>query len=130
MPRARKSPKLAAMNALPPDRLEAIARTVHAALREWAAAHGQADIPEWRHAPAWMHESTRESVRHALAHPGSGGRAQHDQWVQQKLADGWRHGPVKDPAAKTHPLIVPYDDLPDWERRKDALLNAIVRTLA
>ncbi|MFN4024697.1 MAG: RyR domain-containing protein [Hyphomonas sp.] len=118
------------MNALPPDRLEAIARTVHAALREWGAVHGQDDIPEWHLAPAWMHESTRESVRHAIANPGSDGRAQHDQWVAQKRADGWRHGPVKDAAAKTHPLMVPYEDLPDWERRKDILINAVVRALA
>lgn len=118
------------MNDPAPAHLEAIARTVHAALREWAAAHGQSDIPEWTHAPAWMHASTRESVRHALANPASDGRAQHEQWVQQKRADGWRHGPVKDPAAKTHPLMVPYDDLPDWERRKDALINAVARALA
>lgn len=118
------------MNTLSPDRLEAIARTVHAALGEWAAAHGQADIPAWNMAPDWMRASTRESVQYVLTHPASDGRAQHDQWVRQKQAEGWQHGSVKDSAARTHPMMVPYDDLPDWERRKDLIINALVRALA
>ncbi len=115
---------------LPPDRLDAISRTVHEALRGWAAAHGQHDIPGWDEAEDWMHVSTRESVRHALEHGGADGRSQHDQWLFQKTRDGWRHGPVKDAAARTHPLMIPYDQLPDWERRKDALINALARALA
>jgi len=77
-----------------------------------------------------MHASTRESVRHAIEHTSPSGRTQHEQWVAQKQRDGWRHGAVKDAAAKTHPLMVPYDDLPDWERRKDALINALALALA
>ncbi|MFN4225305.1 MAG: RyR domain-containing protein [Hyphomonas sp.] len=115
---------------LPADRLDAIARTVHEALRGWAAAHGQHDIPGWDDAPEWMHASTRESVLHALENGGADGRSQHEQWLAQKRADGWRHGPVKDAAAKTHPLMIPWDQLPDWERRKDTLINALARALA
>ncbi len=49
---------------LPPDPLDAVARTVHEALRAWAAAHGQRDIPAWDEAPDWMHASaTARSAR-------------------------------------------------------------------
>ena len=30
---------------------------------------------------------------------------------------------MKDPAAKTHPCMVPYADLPESQRRKDALVS-------
>jgi hypothetical protein len=115
---------------LAPDRLDAVARTVHEALRAWAGAHGQHDIPAWDDAPDWMHASTRESVLHALGPGAPDGRAQHEQWLAQKMHAGWTYGPVKDAAAKTHPLMVPFDNLPDWERRKDALINALARALA
>jgi len=115
---------------LPPDRLDAIARTVHEALRVWAEVHGQHDIPGWDEAPDWMHASTRESVLHAIEHTAPSGRTQHEQWLAQKQQGGWRYGPVKDAGARTHPLMLPYDELPEWERKKDSLINALARALA
>ncbi len=50
--------------------------------------------------------------------------------MAQKVAEGWVWGPVKDPAQKQHPCIVPYLNLPIAQRRKDALFYAIVGALA
>lgn len=114
---------------LDPIREVAIARTVHEALRAWSAAHGQPLMPAWSKAPRWMKESTLESVRFAHANPGAADSAQHDQWMEQKRRDGWVHGETKDPDARTHPMLIPYNALPDMERRKDALVRAIVAAL-
>lgn len=106
-----------------------VARVVHEALRAWARGHGQEDIPAWERAPDWMIASTRRSVCDALERPDETGEAQHEQWLRQKMEDGWQYGPVKDPEKKTHPLMVPWEALPDFERRKDRLLQAVVRAL-
>lgn len=43
----------------------------------------------------------------------------HDHWASQRLADGWTLGPRRDDEAKTHPCLVPYDELPESEKEYD-----------
>jgi hypothetical protein len=43
----------------------------------------------------------------------------HDVWAARRLADGWTYGPARDDAAKTHPCLVPYADLPQAEKEYD-----------
>ncbi len=43
----------------------------------------------------------------------------HDAWAKRKLADGWTHGPVLDAAAKKHPDLVPYSELPEDKKAYD-----------
>ncbi len=47
----------------------------------------------------------------------------HDNWVRQRLADGWRHGQRRDDLLKEHPCIVPYDDLPESEKEYDRKIS-------
>lgn len=43
----------------------------------------------------------------------------HDLWARQRLAEGWRWGPVRDDAHKRHPCLIPYADLPETEKAYD-----------
>lgn len=49
----------------------------------------------------------------------------HQDWVETYQAMGWRHGPVRDVGSKTHPDMVPFDDLPLREQEKDAVFVAL-----
>jgi hypothetical protein len=51
----------------------------------------------------------------------------HDIWAAQRLAQGWTYGPQRDDAAKRHPCLVPYADLPESEKEYDRA--AAVQTL-
>ena len=109
--------------------LEAIARVIHAAIRTWSTAHGQPDMPDWDVAPQWMKDSTFASIQFVLEHPDADAGAQHVQWMNQRRAQGWTYGPVRDEARKTHPMLVPFDQLPIMEQKIDELVSAIGRAL-
>lgn len=112
------------------DTLEPVARVIHAAIRTWSSAHGQPDMPDWDVAPQWMKDSTFASIKFVLEHPDADAGAQHVQWMEQRRAQGWSYGPVRDEVRKTHPMLVPFDQLPIMEQKKDDLVSAIVRALA
>ncbi len=44
---------------------------------------------------------------------------EHKRWVEEKLHKGWKYRPTRDDKAKTHPCLVPWNELPDDERGKD-----------
>jgi RyR domain len=58
-------------------------------------------------------ELTEHLARHA-----------HDVWALQRLSDGWTWGASRSDSAKTHPCLIPYEQLPESEKvydRKTAL---------
>lgn len=107
-----------------------IAKVCHDANRSWCAANDDDSQPEWDFAPEWQVESAINGVYHAMIYPDATPAESHMNWWAGKIADGWVYGEVKDPVAKTHPCMVPYDQLPEFQRKKDALFLAIVRALA
>jgi hypothetical protein len=111
------------------EAIQRIAQVTHEAMRAWQKANGQAPAPPWSRAPKWMKESSVASVTWRINNPNANASAQHDQWMAQKTADGWKFGKTKDAKKKTHPMLIPYRGLPVFERRKDALVNAVVDAL-
>ncbi|WP_033345559.1 RyR domain-containing protein [Catenuloplanes japonicus] len=115
------------MTASEPASIDVISWVCHAANRAFQQAMGDAR-PSAEEPEEWERAATEASVRRVLA--GATPAQLHADWCDLKYRDGWRYGPDKDPVARTHPCLVPYDRLPDAERRKDALFHAIVRALA
>lgn len=64
-------------------------------------------------------KSQLDGVRFFLKTPNATSEQNHENWMKCRLADGWKHGPVKDEAKKEHPDLIPYCKLPEVERAKD-----------
>jgi hypothetical protein len=47
----------------------------------------------------------------------------HEVWGKQRVADGWTWGPARDDAAKKHPCLIPYRELPDSEKTYDRKMS-------
>lgn len=51
----------------------------------------------------------------------------HDVWSVGRMAEGWIYGEERDDARKTHPCLVPYEELPESEKAYDR--NTSIETL-
>lgn len=43
----------------------------------------------------------------------------HDTWALGRMREGWIYGPILDNQLKTHPCLVPYEELPETEKDYD-----------
>lgn len=43
----------------------------------------------------------------------------HENWAQARIREGWIYGPERSDEKKTHPCLIPYDQLPDSEKEYD-----------
>lgn len=85
--------------------------------------------PPWDECGADMQASCVRGVEFALANPDASPAAQHEAWAAERISQGWVHGGVRDSEKKTHPALVPYAELPEGTRKKDALFRAVVKAL-
>lgn len=51
----------------------------------------------------------------------------HEVWAEARMAEGWTYGPQRNDDLKTHPGLVPYEELPEGEREYDR--NTAIGTL-
>lgn len=106
-----------------------IAMVCHQANKAWCDAHGDSTQKNWDEAEGWQRQSAITGVLFRMDNPEAGHDAQHNAWLEDKKKEGWVYGDVKDTEAKTHPCMVEFDLLPDFQKKKDALFCAIVDSL-
>ena len=70
-----------------------------------------------------QHKSLIDGVIFVLENPNITPEENHENWMRMKFEQGWKYGDVKDFDKKTHPDLVPYEALPNIEKRKDTADN-------
>jgi hypothetical protein len=111
------------------EQIVSIAIVCHEANKAYCETHGDLTQKSWHEAEEWQRLSAIIGVKYALDNPDAGPADQHYNWCLDKFTDGWAYGVVKDATAKTHPCLVPYTELPEFQRKKDALFRNIVNAL-
>lgn len=106
-----------------------IAKVCHQANKAYCESQGDLSQPDWADAPEWQEQSAINGVKFRLENPDAGPDAMHNNWSAEKVADGWVYGEVKDAEKKTHPCLVPFDQLSLFQQKKDKLFSAIVDAL-
>jgi len=110
--------------------VEQIASVCHELNRAYCRVLGDNTQPAWDEAPEWQRGSAIIGVNDILTGSISTPRESHESWATQKLNDGWKWGPTKNPELKEHPNLVDYDELPYEQRVKDTLFYETVRILS
>jgi hypothetical protein len=113
----------------PVSQQEFIAKVCHDANRSWCEQNGDYSQKSWEEAEQWQRDSAISGVKFRMNNPNARDSAQHNAWMNEKLSDGWVYGKTKDAEKKTHPCIVPFESLPEFQQKKDKLFCAIVDAL-
>ena len=103
-----------------------VVEAVYEACRQEAIDSGRPIVPELfqQRDEAFQVQFCRTMER--LLAPDYAGtpEAEHESWIRAYEKMGWRYGPERDPVAKTHPDMVPFGQLSEAERQKDAIFMA------
>jgi hypothetical protein len=111
------------------EQIETAARGAHEVNRVFCreVMDDNSHLP-WKHAPDWVKRSAYDGVEAIIADPTMPPAGSHESWSKMKRGEGWVWGERKDPVAKTHPCLVPFERLALADRVKDTLFGVVVRT--
>lgn len=51
----------------------------------------------------------------------------HEVWAKERIEQGWSYGEKRDDVNKLHPCLLPYEELPEFEKKFDR--NTAIETL-
>lgn len=115
------------------EKIERCARAAHNTLVTYCKLAGDYSIKEWDDAEGWQRDDTVKMVK-AVLRGGHSPAEEHGRWFKTKVDKGYVYGAEKnDDAGKgalTNPAMVPYKELPLYQRMKDNLLMVVVIGMA
>lgn len=106
-----------------------IAKVAHEVNRAYCEALDDYSQAPWGETPEWQKNSIMDGVQAIMDRRVTSPGGAHRSWLEHKERDGWVYGEEKDAKKKTHPLMIPYEDLPEEQKIKDVLFFTIVTQL-
>lgn len=101
-----------------------IAECIHGATRVLGRPNGDI-ILAWNDLPDIDRNLAIKAVDELMINPQSKTYEElHDLWWELKIQDGWVFGEFHSHELKTHPCMIPYQDLPKSELIKDEIWSA------
>jgi len=110
-------------------KIEVVTKLCHEANRILCQSIGDNSQPKWENAPSWQKESAINGVVFHLNNPTVTPQNSHENWLAVKENEGWVYGEEKDELKKTHPCMLPYNQLPEQQKLKDDMFTLIVSSL-
>lgn len=113
--------------------LVAIARAAHTANLLYSQLHptdvSVCDETEWADMSDESKAGSVSAIVDMIIDPVLTGEQAHAIWLANKQAAGWKFGATKNTAEKTHPCMVPYNELNAWDKTKDDLYICVINSL-
>jgi hypothetical protein len=88
---------------------------------------GEPGAITWDQATTAQRIASMRGVTAHIKNPFMTPKQAHDAWVEDRRNEGWVWGIDKNDALKTHPWLVPWNQLPPIQRVKDSLFSSTVR---
>lgn len=106
-----------------------IAKGCYEANRLYCKSIGDNSQPEWDKAESWQKISVLNGVDFVLANPDATASESHENWVKEKMLNGWKWGEKKNAATKEHPCLQAFGKLPEDQKIKDEIFMAVAKQL-
>lgn len=111
------------------EQIAGIAKVCHQANKAFCEYHNDFTQKDWDECSQWQRDSAINGVAYKLVNLAATPEDMHNSWSREKRDQGWVYDEVKDADKKTHPCLIPYENLPVFQRAKDALFANIVMAL-
>jgi hypothetical protein len=110
------------------DKAVRIGKVAHEVIRSYNEVLG-VNLPSWENLTVEHRTSTISDVLGVLNNTIKTPKDKHNAWLTHKRNAGWTWGTTKNAERKTHPSMIPYDDISMAEQTKDSLFFAVVDSM-
>lgn len=107
--------------------VQSTAKACHEANKAFCESVGDNTQVAWEEASDAVKQTAFSGVIYALENPEVTPEQMHLNWKRDKIKAGWIYGKEKSEAARMHPCLVDYKDLPEEQRIKDDIFIAVVK---